>query len=186
MRSPPSPPPLYTPATQAIPRKNAKTWKMSADFQNNYRYNVCLCTSAVLADVLEHNCKSKRKTQVGFQRASVWAKLRENNVDADCWFPWRNVDAAAPKQMNLSPSSPKNQFSNKTSSKTESSVTMFLADKYPGPGPLASECSDQMMRFNLFPFLTGKKCSSICPEKNYRKFHSSGKRSRQLMLRTGK
>ena len=25
VRSPPSPPPLYTPATQAIPRKNAKT-----------------------------------------------------------------------------------------------------------------------------------------------------------------
>ena len=31
--------------------------------------------------------------------------------------------------------------------------------------PLASENSDQMIRFNLFRFLSGKKCSSICPEK---------------------
>ena len=33
---------------------------------------------------------------------------------------------------------------------------------YPDPGPLASE---QIIRFNLFRFLSGKKCSSICPEK---------------------
>ena len=43
--------------------------------------------------------------------------------------------------------------------------------------PLASERSDQMIRLNLFRFLSGKKCSSICPEKKYRKFHSNGKRS---------
>ena len=36
---------------------------------------------------------------------------------------------------------------------------------YPDPGSLASENSDQMIRFNLFRFLSGKKCSSICPEK---------------------
>ena len=44
---------------------------------------------------------------------------------------------------------------------------MFLVDvdMYPDPGPLASENSDQMIRFNLFRFLSGKKCSSICPEK---------------------
>ena len=29
---------------------------MATDFQNVYRYNVCLCSSVVLADVLEHNC----------------------------------------------------------------------------------------------------------------------------------
>ena len=28
---------------------------MAADFQNVYRYNVCLCSSVVLADVLERN-----------------------------------------------------------------------------------------------------------------------------------
>ena len=31
-----------------------------------------------------------------------------------------------------------------------------------------------------------KRCSPICLEKNYRKFHSNGKRSRQLMLTAGK
>ena len=62
---------------------------MAADFQNVYRYNVCLCSSVVSADVLEHNCnpagenelsfvvgeshKKKKLRQVGFQRASAWA-----------------------------------------------------------------------------------------------------------------
>ena len=36
---------------------------------------------------------------------------------------------------------------------------------YPDPGSLASENSDQMIRLNLFRFLSGKKCSCICPEK---------------------
>ena len=35
----------------------------------------------------------------------------------------------------------------------------------PDPDPLASENSDQMIRFSLFRFLGGKKGSSICPEK---------------------
>ena len=68
--------------------------------------------------------------------------------------------------------------SDKTSSTTRSSATMFVVDMiWADLGPLASENSDQMIRFNLFRFLTGKKCSSICPEKSYRKFHSNGKRS---------
>ena len=41
---------------------------------------------------------------------------------------------------------------------------MFLIDMYPDPGLLGSETSDQMIRFNLFHFLSEKKCSSICPE----------------------
>ena len=39
---------------------------------------------------------------------------------------------------------------------------------YPDPGPLASETSDQMIRFNLFRFLNGKKVA-ICPEKKKKK-----------------
>ena len=54
--------------------------------------------------------------------------------------------------------------SDKTSSTTESSAAMFLVVPRPRP-PRASENSDQMIRFNLFRFLSGKKCSSICPEK---------------------
>ena len=47
----------------------------------------------------------------------------------------------------------------------------------PDPGPLASENSDQMIRFNLFRFLSGKKVQFHLSRKSYRKFHSNGKRS---------
>ena len=90
------------------------------------------------------------------------------------------MDGAAGKQIELLPSCPKkliSKSSDETSSTTASSVAMFLFDMYPDPGPLASETSDQMKRFNLFRFLRGKKCSSIKSRKNYRKFHSNGKRS---------
>ena len=95
---------------------------MAADFQNVYRYYVCLCSSVVLADVLEHNCNPAGENELsfevgtcfflflcdsGFQRPFGWATSRENNGDAGCWFSWRNVDAEAAKQMKLSPSSPK-------------------------------------------------------------------------------
>ena len=43
---------------------------------------------------------------------------------------------------------------------------MFLFDTYPEPGPLSSETSDQMIRFDMFRFFSGKKCCFICPEKN--------------------
>ena len=78
------------------------------------------------------------------------------------------MDAAAAKQTKLSPSSPKKEFfesSDKTSSTTGSSATMFLVDMYPDPGPLVSVSSVQIIRFNLFRFLGGKGCSSVCPEK---------------------
>ena len=76
---------------------------MAADFQKVYRYNACLCSSVVLVDVK----KNFNPVLVfffylhdsGFQRASAWATSRENNVDADLWFPWRNADAAAAKKM---------------------------------------------------------------------------------------
>ena len=57
--------------------------------------------------------------------------------------------------------------SDKTSSTRGSLDAMFLVDMIctQTPGSLASENSDQMIRFNLFSFLSGKKCSSICPEK---------------------
>ena len=75
---------------------------MAADFQNVYRYNVCLCSSVVLADVLEHNCNPAGENELsfvvgtcvffylhdsGFQRASALSYIVGKNVDADCWFP---------------------------------------------------------------------------------------------------
>ena len=47
----------------------------------------------------------------------------------------------------------------------------------PDPGPLASENSDQMIRFNLLRFLSGKKVQYHLSRKSYRKFHSNSKRS---------
>ena len=60
--------------------------RMAADFQNVYCDNVCLCSSVVSADVLEHNCDPAGKIEFiflvgtcvffylhdsGFQRASA-------------------------------------------------------------------------------------------------------------------
>ena len=57
---------------------------------------------------------------------------RGKNVDADCWFLGRNVDAAAAKRRNCRLFlQKKKKFSNpsdKTSSTTGSSATMFLVD----------------------------------------------------------
>ena len=93
-----------------------KIWKMVVDFQSVYCYSVCLCALVVLADVLEHNWNPAGEKQLsfvvctcvffylndsGFQCTSTWATSWEkNNVDAYCWFPWRNVDAAAAKRRN--------------------------------------------------------------------------------------
>ena len=95
--------------------------------------------------------------------ACFWVTSRENTLDADCWFYWRNVDAAAAKKIKSSSSL--KTYSDKTSRVTGSSAAMFLVDVYPGPSPLPSETCDQMIRFNLFRLLSEKKCSSICREK---------------------
>ena len=49
--------------TVILPRKNAKDLK---DFQNVHHYNVCLCSSVVLADVLEHNCNPAGENELSF------------------------------------------------------------------------------------------------------------------------
>ena len=43
-----------------------KIGKMAADFQNVYRYIVCLCSSIVLADVLEHNGNPAGENELRF------------------------------------------------------------------------------------------------------------------------
>ena len=66
-----------------------KIWKMAADFQNVYCYNVSLCSSVVLADVSEHSSNPAGENELrfvvgtvgfffylhdsGFRRASLWA-----------------------------------------------------------------------------------------------------------------
>ena len=53
----------------------------------------------------------------------------------------------------------------------------------PDPGSLAFENSDQMIRFNLFRFLSGKNVQFHLSRKNHRKFHSNGKRSLTSFLK---
>ena len=50
---------------------------------------------------------------------------------------------------------------------TERLAARFLVDvtQTADRGLLASETFDQMIRLNLFRFLSAKKCSSVCPEK---------------------
>ena len=129
-----------------------KIWNMVADFQNVYRYSACLCSSVVLADVLQHNCYPACENELSFVGGTCvfllieWfglpacfcATSRENSVDADCWFSWRSVDAVAAKQMKLSSSSPKKKQFSKSSDKISgtkgSSAVMFLVNMYPDPG----------------------------------------------------
>ena len=82
---------------------------MAADFLNVYRYNVSLCSSVVLADVSEHNSNPAGENKLRFVVGTyvflllVWfgipvsfrlSYIVGKNVDADCWFLGRNVDAA--------------------------------------------------------------------------------------------
>ena len=70
---------------------------MAADFQNVYRYIVCLCSSIVLADVLEHNGNPAGENELRFvvgtcvflAHSSVLrlSYIVGKNVNADCWFP---------------------------------------------------------------------------------------------------
>ena len=65
-------------------------------------------------------------------------------------------------EKKLSPSSPKKNNNFPSRPMKRQARQEFLFDKIctqtnPDPGPLASENSDQMIRFNLFYFLCGKK-----------------------------
>ena len=75
-----------------------KIWKMAADFQNVCSYYVCLCSSIVLADVLEHNCNPAGENELRFcgrylcfsftfQRASAWATSWEKMWMLIAGFP---------------------------------------------------------------------------------------------------
>ena len=92
-----------------------KIWKMAADFRNVYRYNVSLCSSVVLADVSEHNSNPAGENKLRFVVGTcvflllAWFRIPAcfclsyivgKNVDADCWFLGRNVEAAVAKRRN--------------------------------------------------------------------------------------
>ena len=107
-------------------------------------------------------------------RVSSWLSPElhrdKKSVDAVCWFPWRNVDSATAKRRNCHLLLQKIQFSkssDKTSSTTGSSATMFLLDTI---------CTQTSAHWHpkiplkwygsiYFVSLVEKKCSFICSEK---------------------
>ena len=149
-----------------------KIWKIAADFQNVYRYCVSLLVGSVGGRFRTHlqPCRWKRITFCGrylcfsftFQRASAWATSWEK---CGCWLLVsltkcgccsslkEEINAFSKTEKTISKSS------DKTSSTRGSSDAMFLVDMIctQTPGSLASENSGQMIRFNLFRFLSGKK-----------------------------
>ena len=173
--------------TVILPRK---IWKMAADFQNVYLYNVYLCSSVVLVDVLKQNCNPAGENELCFVVGTcVFLCFHDSGFQRRCFrlsytwekmwmliagFPEEMWMLQQPKEANFAFFSKQraiSKSSDKTSSTAGSSAVMFL---------VGIRNSDQMIRFNLFRFLSGKKCSSIRPEKNYRKFQSNGKRSKSL------
>ena len=178
---------------------------MVADFQNVYRYSVCLCSSVALADVLEHNCNPTVEEQLSFVVCScVFFYLNDSGfhlsyiVGKKCGclllVSLTKCGCCSRQKKKLSPSSPKKKhnFSSrprKCLARQEVQPPCFLLTRYaprPWPTSIRKFRSNDTVQsgaiiygswFNLFCFLSGEQCSSICPEKNYRKFHSNGKRS---------
>ena len=140
----------------------------------------------MLADVSEHNSNPTGENELRFVVGTcvflllAWfgipacfclSYIVGKNVDADCWFLGRNVDAAVAKEeIILSPSSPKKKISkpsDKTSSTTGSSATMFLVDMIWTQTPAHWHLKIPIKWYGSIYFvsLVEKKCSSICPEK---------------------
>ena len=159
-----------------------KIWKMAADFQNVYRYNVCLCSSVVLADVLEHNCNPAGENELRFvvgtcvflSHSSVLPPElhRGKNVDAAgllvsltkcgcCSSLKEEIVAFSKKKKTISKSS------DKTSSTRGSSDAMFLVDMICTQTPAHWHPKIPIKWYGSIYFvsLVEKKCSSICPEK---------------------
>ena len=175
--------------TVVLPRMLKIDLKEGGRFTNVYRYNVCHCSSVVLADVLEHNCNLAGENQLtfvvvtcvflslasdsGFQACSVLIEGKH----CGCWLlifltkcGCCSICSSQTDETVVFFS--KKQFSKSSDKKTSSTtgnsavMCMFLVDMYPDPVPLASETSDQTIRFNYH-----------LSRKSNRKFHSSGKRS---------
>ena len=150
-----------------------KIWKMAADFQNVYCYNVCLCSSVVLADVLEHNCNPAGENELCFvvgtcvflSHSSVLPPELHRGKKCGCWLLVSLMKCGCCSSLK----------EEKTISKSSNKMSSMRGSS--DPGSLASGNSDEMIWFNLFCFLRGKKVQFHLSRKNYRKFHSNGKRS---------
>ena len=146
---------------------------MAADFQNVSSENVSLLVSGVggrFRTQLQH-CRWKL---VKFcSRASACRHLSYiEGRQCGCWLlvfltkcGWCSNQTdeivAFFSKTNNFPSGPIKRLALTTGS----SAAMFIVDMYPDPDLLASENSDQMKRFNLFRFLSGKNAVPFSLEK---------------------
>ena len=105
--------------------------KMAADFQNVYRYYMCLCSLVALADVLEHNCNPADENELRFvvgtcvflSHSSVLPpELHRGKKCGCCSSLKEEIVAFSQKKKTISKSS------DKTSSTRGSSDAMFLVD----------------------------------------------------------
>ena len=162
-----------------------KVWKMAADFQNVYRYNVSLCSSVVLADVSEHNSNPAGENELRYVGGTCFfsftcmirdsgvlpSELHRGKKFGSCWLlVFRTkCGCCSSQKKELSPSLPKKNSkpSDKTSSTTGSWATMFLVDMIwtQTPAHWHLKIPIKWYSSNYFVSLVEKKCSSICPEK---------------------
>ena len=119
-----------------------KIWKMAADFQNVYRYIVCLCSSVVLADVLEHNGNPTGENELRFvvgtcvflSHSSVLPPELHRGKKCGCWLlvSLTKCGCFSSLKEEIVPFSKKkktiSKSSDKTSSTRGSSDAMFLVD----------------------------------------------------------
>ena len=167
---------------------------MAADFQNVYRYYVSLLVGSVGGRFRTQlqPCRWKRITFCGrylcfsftFQRASTWATSWEK---CGCWLLVslkkcgccsslkEEIVAFSKKKKTISKSSDKTSSTRPSTRGSSDAIVSCWHDMNPDPGSLASKNSDQMIRFNLFHFLSGKKVQFHLSRKNHQKFHSNGK-----------
>ena len=115
---------------------------MATDFQSVYCYNVCLCSSVVLADVLEHTCNPAGENELRFvvgtcvflSHSSVLPPELHRGKKCGCWLLVsltkcgrcsslkEEIVAFSKKKKTVCKSS------DKTSSTRGSSAAMFLVD----------------------------------------------------------
>ena len=168
--------------TVILLRKNAKDLKDGGRFPKRLSLQ---CLSLLVGSVggrfrtQQQPCRWERITFCGrylcfcftFQRASAWATSWEKNVDPDCWFPWRKVDAAAAWKKKLSPSPKrKKQYPSrpiKRLAREEVQTPCFLLTMICTQTPAHWHPKIPIKWYGSIYFvsLVEKKCSSICPEK---------------------
>ena len=160
---------------------------MAADFQNVYRYYVCLCSSVVLADVLEHNCNPAGENELRFvvgtcvflSHSSVLPPELHRGKKCGCWLLVSLTKCgccSSLKEEIVAFSKKKKAIyksSDKTSSTRGSSEAMFLLDMICTQTPAHWHPKIPIKWYGSIYFvsLVEKKVQFHLSRKKHRKFH---------------